>query len=43
MMLQDSNGIGKTEGQLTEVSDIASSFTQGNALSTISFDMLLDS
>jgi len=43
MMLQDSNGTVKTEGQVTEVSDTESSFRQGDALSTILFNMLLDS
>jgi len=43
IMLQDSNGTVKIEGQLTEVTDIESSFRQGNALSTVLFNMLLDS
>jgi hypothetical protein len=43
MMLQDPIGTVKFEGQLTEVSDIESSFRQGDALSTILFNMLLDS
>jgi hypothetical protein len=43
MMLQDSNGTVKTEGQLTKVSNIEYSFRQGDALSTVLFNMLLDS
>jgi hypothetical protein len=41
--LQDSNGLAKLEEQLTDASDIERSFRQGDALSTVLFNMVLES